>query len=68
MELGLSREAVTVVQPLKNFPEFYGTQRFITAFTRAFHQLLDPVLIMINPVHTTPSYLSKIHDPMSLST
>jgi hypothetical protein len=27
----------TFVQPLKKFPTFYGTQRFITAFTRALY-------------------------------
>jgi hypothetical protein len=26
-----------VVQPIKNFPTFYGTVRFITVFTRALH-------------------------------
>jgi hypothetical protein len=31
-------EKLPIVQPLlKNFPTFYGTQRFITAFTRALH-------------------------------
>jgi hypothetical protein len=27
-------EMLLVVQPLKNFPGFYGTRRFITMFTR----------------------------------
>jgi hypothetical protein len=27
-------------QPLKKFPAFYGTQRFITAFTRDHHLFL----------------------------
>jgi hypothetical protein len=27
------------VKPLDRFPTFYGTRRFITAFTRAFHQM-----------------------------
>jgi hypothetical protein len=26
-----------IVQPLKKFPAFYGTRRFITVFTRALH-------------------------------
>jgi hypothetical protein len=30
-------EKVQIVQPLKKFPEFYGTRRFITVFTRALH-------------------------------
>jgi hypothetical protein len=30
-------EKPPIVQPLKNFPAFYGTQRFITVFTRALH-------------------------------
>jgi hypothetical protein len=28
-------EKPPIVQPLKNFPAFYGTRRFITVFTRA---------------------------------
>jgi hypothetical protein len=30
-------EKLTVSQLIKKFPIFYGTQRFITAFTRACH-------------------------------
>jgi hypothetical protein len=30
-------EKLPNVQLLKNFPAFYGTQRFITVFTRALH-------------------------------
>jgi hypothetical protein len=29
--------------PLKNFPAFYGTRRFITVFTRALHWSLSLV-------------------------
>jgi hypothetical protein len=29
-------EKPPIVQPLKNFPVFYGTQRFIFLLTRAF--------------------------------
>jgi hypothetical protein len=47
------------VQPLKNFPAFYGTQRFITAFKTS--PPLVPILSQTNPVHTTPSYLSNIN-------
>jgi hypothetical protein len=30
-------EKPPIVQPLKNLPQFYGTRRFITVFTRALH-------------------------------
>jgi hypothetical protein len=36
MQLSLL-EKPPVVQLLKNLPAFYGTQRFITVFTRALH-------------------------------
>jgi len=31
----------TDLQPVKKFPEFYGTRRFITPFTRAHHLTLS---------------------------
>jgi hypothetical protein len=34
-------EKLPLVQLLKNFPAFYGTQTFITVFTRAFHWSLS---------------------------
>jgi hypothetical protein len=34
-------EEPPIVQPLKNFPEFYGTRRFITVFTRTLHWSLS---------------------------
>jgi hypothetical protein len=34
-------EKLPIVQLLKNFPEFYGTRRFITVFTRALHWSLS---------------------------
>jgi hypothetical protein len=34
-------ENLTIVQPLKNFLEFYGTRRFNTVFTRAVHWSLS---------------------------
>jgi hypothetical protein len=43
---------VPIVQPLKKFPAFYGTRRFITVV---------PIPSQINPIRTIPSYLSKIH-------
>jgi hypothetical protein len=30
-----------IVQPLKDFPEFHGTRRFDTVFTRALHWSLS---------------------------
>jgi hypothetical protein len=34
-------EKLPIVQLLKNFPPFYGTQKFITMFTRALHWSLS---------------------------
>jgi hypothetical protein len=34
-------EKLPIVQLLENFPAFYGTRRFITAFTRALHRSLS---------------------------
>jgi hypothetical protein len=34
-------EKLPIVQPLKNFPAFYGTRRFITVFTTALHWSLS---------------------------
>jgi hypothetical protein len=34
-------EKLKVSQLVKKFPEFYGTRRFITAFTRARHLSLS---------------------------
>jgi hypothetical protein len=50
MELSLSSEA-PVAQPLKKFPTFYGTWRFITMFTRALHRSLSQAKL-IKPVTT----------------
>jgi hypothetical protein len=40
MELSLL-EKPPIVQLLKKFPALYGTQRFITVFTRALHWSLS---------------------------
>jgi hypothetical protein len=40
VELSTNQEP-QVVQPLRSFPAFYGTRRFITAFTRTLHQYLS---------------------------
>jgi hypothetical protein len=45
---------LTGSQLVKKFPAFYGTQRFITVFTRARHLSLS-----INPVHAPPSHSLK---------
>jgi hypothetical protein len=37
-------EKPPVAQPVKNFPTFYGTRRFITVFTRACHWSLTSKL------------------------
>jgi hypothetical protein len=42
------------VQPLKNFPAFYGSRRFNTVKSPP----LVPILSHINPIHSIPSYLS----------
>jgi hypothetical protein len=34
-------EELSIVQPLKNFPAFYGTRRFNTVFKRALHWSLS---------------------------
>jgi hypothetical protein len=55
-------EKLPIVQPLENFPAFYGTRRFTTAFTRALHWSLSWARsIQSPPSHPIPSYLSKIH-------
>jgi hypothetical protein len=38
-------EKLPIVQPLKNFRAFYGTRRFITAFTRALHWSLQDIIL-----------------------
>jgi hypothetical protein len=49
---------LTVSQLVKKFPAFYGTRRFITAFTRARHLSL---LSQLNPVHALPpSHFLKV--------
>jgi hypothetical protein len=50
-------EKLPIVQLLKNFPGFYGTQMFITVFKRAFHWSLS----WARSIQFTPSHLPKIH-------
>jgi hypothetical protein len=42
------------VQSLDSFPTFYGTRKFIIAFTRALY--FASILCQTNPVHPTPSF------------
>jgi hypothetical protein len=44
-------ERPPAVQPLQNFLAYYGTRRFIAAFTRALHQLVVSTLSHISPFH-----------------
>jgi hypothetical protein len=41
MELRVLLEKPPVPYLLKNFPTFYGTQRYLTVFTRALHWSLS---------------------------
>jgi hypothetical protein len=45
-----------IVQPLKNFPAFYGTRTFITVFIRALHWSLSWAR-SIQPTPSHPFYL-----------
>jgi len=39
--IGVLLEKLTDTQMVKKFPEFYGTRRLITTFTKAFHLSLS---------------------------
>jgi hypothetical protein len=52
-------EKLAVAQPVKKFPVFYGTQRFIAVFTMA--PPLGLILSHINPVHTLTSYETHLN-------
>jgi hypothetical protein len=54
-------EKLPVVQLPNNFPTVYATQKFITVFTRAMYCTEQH-----QPVHTTPSYLTKKTNSMAL--
>ena len=50
-------EKLTTSQLVKKFPAFYGTRRFITAFTSARHPV--PILNQLDPVHTSASHFCR---------
>jgi hypothetical protein len=52
------------VQPLKDFPTFYGTRRFISTFTRAHHLFLSQA----RPIHSKPPYVISPTSILILST
>ena len=52
-------EKLTGLQLVKKFPAFYGTRRFITAFTSDPPPV--PILSQLSPVHTPTSHFLKIH-------
>ena len=54
---------LTGSQPVKKFPAFYGTRRFITAFASAHHQsLYRATSIQSIPLHTS-SCISPLYYP-----
>jgi hypothetical protein len=52
-------EKLTGFHLVKKFPAFYGTRRFITAFTSAPPPPV-PILSQLDPVHNSTSYSLKI--------
>jgi hypothetical protein len=63
-------EKLPIVLPLKNFTAFYGTRRFITVFTRAFHWSLSwGSSIQSTPHHpiSLKIHFNIVHPPTSWS-
>jgi len=52
-------EKLTICQLVKKFPAFYGARKIITAFTSARNPV--PILIQLDPVHTSTSHFLNIH-------
>jgi len=50
-------EKLTVPQPVKKFPLFYGTRRFITAFTRSRHLLNQISSVQCLPIPLLEDYV-----------
>jgi len=44
-------QKLTVPQPVKKFPSFYGTQKFITAFTGHRHLFLPSAIQSSHPIY-----------------
>jgi hypothetical protein len=57
------RQKPPSLQPLKNFPVFYGTRRFITVFTRALHWSLS----WATSLKSTPSHPITLRSVLILS-
>jgi hypothetical protein len=57
-------EKPPIVQPLKNFPAFYGTRRFITVFTRTLQWSLS----WARSTQSTPSHPISLRSILILST
>jgi hypothetical protein len=49
-------ENLTGLELVQKFPAFYGTRRFITAFTSVHHK---SILSQLNPVHAPTSHFLK---------
>jgi hypothetical protein len=57
-------EKPSIVQPLKNFPAFYGTRRFITGFTKALHWSLP----WVSSIHSIPPHPISLRSILIFST
>jgi hypothetical protein len=57
-------ERQPVVRQLDSFPEFYGTRRFITEFTRTLHLSLS----WARPIQCTPPHPISLRSILILST
>jgi hypothetical protein len=64
----LPLEKLIVTQPVKKFPCFYGTQRFINVFTKAHHRFLSWArCIQLTLSHRWPLWLVQVDvSPMFL--